>query len=197
MLEKSSNNTIDSRLLEQTGLKQTGSVDAIDSLQLKLMGADIINNIDNAEGLVGINLANIMRNPRGKYDLKLEEGDLIYIPRELQTVRVMGAVFFPTYVRFDKSFCLKDYISGAGGVSNTALRSKIFVLHPNGTSKSTRNFLGLRFYPKVMPGSQILVPQKQMDIRQKMTTGETISVLTSVTSMAAIIYSIVSNTLKN
>jgi protein involved in polysaccharide export with SLBB domain len=196
-LEKSSSNKIDAQLLEQAGLKQTGSVEAMDSLQQKLMGADIVSDIENTEGLVGINLTNIMRTPRGKFDLKLEEGDLIYVPRELQTVRIMGAVFFPTYVRYDKSYCLKDYINGAGGVSNTALRSKIFVLHPNGTSKSTRSFLGLRFYPRVMPGSQILVPQKQMDIRQKMTTGETISVMTSVTSMAAIIYSIVSNTLNN
>jgi len=196
-LEKSSSNKIDAQLLEQAGLKKTGNIEVIDSLQQKLMGADILNNIENTEGLVGINLASILANPRGKYDLKLEEGDLIYVPRELQTVRVMGAVFFPTYVRYDKSYCLKHYIDNAGGAANSAQRSKIFVLHPNGTSKSTRNFLGLRFYPKVLPGSQILVPQKQMDIRQKMTTGETISVLTSVTSMAAIIYSIVSNTLKN
>jgi len=196
-LEKSSSNTIDAKLLEQAGLKQTGGVDAIDSLQQKLMGADVINNIENTEGLVGINLKNIMRNPRGKFDLKLEEGDVIYVPRELQTVRVMGAVYFPTYVRYDNAYSLKDYINNAGGVSKSALRSKIFILYPNGTSKSTRSFLGLRFYPKVLAGSQILVPQKQMDIRQKMTTGESISVMTSVTSMAAIIYSIVSNAINN
>jgi len=196
-LEKSSNNKIDAQLLEKAGIKQAGSVEAMDSLQQKLMGADILSNIENSEGVVGINLKNIMSNPRGKYDLKLEEGDLIYVPRELQTVRVLGAVFFPTYVRYDNSYCLKDYINGAGGVSNTALRSKIFVLNPNGTSISTRSFLGFHFYPKVMPGSQIFVPQKQMDIRTKMTTGETILVMTSVTSMAAIIYSIVSSTLNN
>jgi len=195
--EKSSSNKIDVQMLEQAGLKQSGSIAAIDSLQQKLMGVDLLNNIENTEGIVGINLENIMRNPHGKFDIKLEEGDIIYVPRELQTVRVMGAVYFPTYVRYDNSYSLKDYINGAGGVSNSAQRSKIFVLNPNGTSKSTRSFLGLRFYPKVMPGSQILVPQKQIDIRQKMTTGETISVMTSVTSMAAIVYSILSNTLKN
>jgi len=196
-LEKSSSNKIDMQLLEQAGIKQTGSINAVDSLQQKLMGTDVLNNIENTEGVVGINLNNIMRNPRGKFDLKLEEGDIIYVPRELQTVRVMGAVYFPTYVRYDNTYCLKDYLNGAGGTSNMALRSKIFVLNPNGTSKSTRSFLGIKFYPKVMPGSQILVPQKQMDIRQKMTTGETISVLTSVTSMAAIVYSILSNSLNN
>jgi hypothetical protein len=48
-----------------------------------------------------------------------------------------------------------------------------------------------------MPGSQILVPQKQIDIRQKMSTGESISIMTSVTSAAAIVYSIVSNAQNN
>jgi len=196
-LEKLSNNNIDVQLLEQMGIKQNGNFEAIDSIQQKLMGTDILSNIENTEGIVGINLNNIMKNPRGKYDLKLEEGDLIYVPRELQTVRILGAVYFPTYVRYDKTYCLKDYINGAGGVSNSAQRSKIFVLYPNGTSKSTRSFLGFKVYPTIMPGSQILVPQKQMDIRQKMTTGESISVLTSVTSMAAIVYSILSNTLNN
>lgn len=197
LLEKSSSNKIDAELLQQTGLKSFNNVDAIDSLQQKLNGVDIIKNIDNTEGLVGINLTNIMRNPHGKFDLKLEEGDLIYVPRELQTVRVMGAVFFPTYVRYDQTYNLKDYLENAGGTSNMALRKKIFVLYPNGTSRSTRSFLGFKCFPKILPGTQILVPQKQMDIKQKMTTGETISVMTSVTSMAAIVYSIISNTLNN
>ena len=197
LIEKSSSNNIDADLLQKAGLKSMNNIDAIDSLQQKLNGADIIKNIENTEGIVGINLTNIMRNPRGKYDLKLEQGDVIYVPRELQTVRVMGAVYFPTYVRYDRNSTLKEYLNSAGGISSTALRSKIFVLHPNGTSSSTRNFLGIKCYPKVMPGSQILVPQKQIDIRQKMSTGESISIMTSVTSAAAIVYSIVSNAQKN
>lgn len=196
-IQKSTSSEIDANLLQQVGLNSIKGVAALDSLQEKLNGTDIVNEIEKSEGLVGIDLSQIMRNPRGKNDLILEEGDVIYIPRELQTVRVMGEVFFPTYVRYDRTSCLKDYLNSAGGTSNKALKSKIFVLYPNGTSKSTRSFLFLRFYPRVLPGSQILVPQKQIDIRQKMTTGETISVLSSVTSVAALVYSLVSNTLNS
>lgn len=196
-IQKSTSSEIDANLLQQVGLNSIKGVAALDSLQEKLNGTDIVNEIEKSEGLVGIDLSQIMRNPRGKNDLILEEGDVIYIPRELQTVRVMGEVFFPTYVRYDRTSCLKDYLNSAGGTSNKALKSKIFVLYPNGTSKSTRSFLFLRFYPRVLPGSQILVPQKQIDIRQKMTTGETISVMSSVTSVAALVYSLVSNTLNS
>lgn len=196
-IQKSTSSEIDANLLQQVGLNSIKGVAALDSLQQKLSGTDIVNNIEKSEGLVGIDLTQIMHNPRGKNDLILEEGDVVYIPRELQTVRVMGEVFFPTYVRYDKTSCLKDYLNSAGGASNKALRSKIFVLYPNGTSKSTKSFLFLRFYPRILPGSQILVPQKQIDIRQKMTTGETISVMSSVTSVAALVYSLVSNTLNS
>lgn len=196
-IQKTTSTDIDASLLQQVGLNSVKGVSAIDSLQQKLNGTEIIGEIEKTEGLVGINLNQIMRNPRGYNDLTLEEGDVVYIPRELQTVRVMGEVFFPTYVRYDKTSCLKKYLNSAGGVSKKALKSKIFVLYPNGTSKSTRSFLGIRFYPRVLPGTQILVPQKQIDISQKMTPGETISVMSSVTSVAALVYSIVSNTLNS
>lgn len=196
-LQKSSSTNIDADVLQKAGLNPLSDLSAIDSVQNQLNGSGVIQKIENTEGLVGINLKQIIRNPRGKFDLKLEEGDLIYIPRELQTVKVIGEVYFPTYVRFQTDLSLREYLNSAGGVSTKANRNKIFVLYPNGTSKSTKSFLGIRTYPKVLPGAQILVPQKQLEIKSRMTTGETISVLSSVTSMAAIVYSIIQNTQSN
>lgn len=189
-LAKKSNN-LDAKMLEELSLKDENGMDKIDSLQNKLNGGDIVNEINTVEGLVGINLNEIMQNPHGKHDIYLEEGDLIYIPKQLQTVRVMGEVFLPTYVRFDTNLSLKDYVSNAGGTTSKAVRKSIFVLYPNGTSKSTKSFLGFKFYPNITPGTQILVPRKQMDITQKMSTGETISILSTITSSAALIYSII------
>ena len=39
-------------------------------------------------------------------NLKLEEGDIIYIPREQQTVRITGQVLFPTIVCYDENYIL-------------------------------------------------------------------------------------------
>jgi len=196
-LKKSSSSSIDANLMQQVGLINLKDITAIDSLQMKLTGTTVLQEIGNTEGLVGINLKKIMQNPKGRFDLKLEEGDIIYIPRELQTIRIIGEVYFPTYVKFQHGLCVKDYLSNAGGASSKANKYKIFVLYPNGTSKSTKNFLGLRIYPRILPGTQIIVPQKQIQITQKMTPGETITVLTSTVSMAALVYSIVSNTINN
>lgn len=191
-LQKSSK--LDATLLQQIGVNNVKDISTVDSIQQT--GTEVLNNIENTEGFVGINLTKIMENPHGNFDLRLEEGDVIYIPRELQTVRVFGEVYFPTYVKYQPGESLKTYLNGAGGVSNKANTHKIFVLYPNGTSKSTKSFLGINFYPPIMPGTQIIVPQKQVEITQKMTPAERITVLSSAVSMAALVYSILSNTLK-
>ena len=187
----SSANKIDETLLEKLGAKSENGLADMDSIKEEIAGGGIAKEIEELEGLVGINLEEIMTNPGGKYDLILEEGDVLYIPRQLQTVRVMGEVFFPTYVRYDDNKSIRNYLSNAGGVTSNGLKKQIFVLYPNGSSASTRSFLWMKFYPKVTPGSQVLVPRKELDIAKRMTTGETISILSTVASMAALVYSIV------
>jgi len=192
-LQKSHTDVIDATLLQQMGVNNVKDIATFDSIQQK--DADALKNIENSEGFVGINLTKIMENPHGNFDLKLEEGDVIYIPRELQTVRVFGEVYFPAYVKYQPGESVKTYLNEAGGISNKANTHKIFVLYPNGTSKSTKSFLGINFYPPVTPGTQIIVPQKQVEIIQKMSSAERITVLSSVVSMTALVYSILSNAL--
>jgi hypothetical protein len=88
----------------------------------------------------------------------------------------------------------KGYISSAGGFSQSANKYKIFVLYPNGTARSTKSFLGIRFYPKVLPGSRIVVPEKPIEVKMKLSTAENVAILTSITSMVALIYSILKST---
>lgn len=192
---KDKNTEIDVDMLEKTGLKDKGDINAIDSLQMNLSGAEIVDKIADAEGLVGIDLQKIIDNPHGDFDLILEDGDLIYIPRQLQTVRVIGEVYFPTYIKYQRNYNFNDYLSGAGGESSKADKKRIFVLYPNGTSKSTKSFLGIKSYPKVLPGSQIIVPQKSNDLKEKLSAGESISIASTTASMLALVYSIISQTL--
>ena len=189
-LETQPSKTLDVNMLKAAGATTIQGYTAMDSIQKKLSGSNVVDKIFNTEGVVGLNLKEIMQNPGGKYDLKLEEGDIIYVPRELQTVRVLGQVLFPTMVRYDNTLKLRDYIDNAGGLSLNANRSKIFILYPNGTAKSTVTFLGLAFYPKVEPGARIVVPEKPIEIKNKLTTAETVAILTSITSVAALVYTI-------
>lgn len=189
--------TIDPTLLNELGVQGESGLANFDSIQSALNTSDIVSRINNTEGLIGIKLHDILKHPGGKSDIVIEEGDLIYIPRQVQTVRVLGEVFFPTYVQFDDTKGLKHYLRNAGGATDLAEQKHIFVLYPNGTSKSTTSFLGIKSYPRILPGSKILVPRKQVNLAKNMTTGETISVLASITSMAALVYSVVVNATAN
>jgi len=180
--------------LDAALVKASGSTDAIsdaDSIQGKMSKSSKLDKVFKSEGIVGINLMEIMKHPGGKNDFYLEEGDDIFVPRELQTVKVMGEVLFPTYIGYEKGKSLKSYISGAGGFTEQALAKKTFVLYANGTAKSTTSFLGIRHYPKLQPGARIIVPEKPTEIKNPLTAGEMVGILTSITSAMVLIYSVV------
>ena len=180
--------------LDAALVKASGSADVIsdaDSIQGKMSKSSKLDKVFKSEGIVGINLMEIMKHPGGKNDFYLEEGDDIFVPRELQTVKVMGEVLFPTYIGYEKGKSLKSYISGAGGFTEQALAKKTFVLYANGTAKSTTSFLGIRHYPKLQPGARIIVPEKPTEIKNPLTAGEMVGILTSITSAMVLIYSVV------
>ena len=57
---------------------------------------------------IGINLDKILANPKSSYDLILQEGDVLIIPKEIQTVRITGNVLYPIVTSFDKKKDLKN-----------------------------------------------------------------------------------------
>ncbi len=175
--------------LDVTMLKTAGTASAGIAMKDSLQKSAQVDKIYKNEGVVGINLAEIMKHPGSKNDFFLEEDDNIYVPRELQTVRVMGEVLFPTYVGYQKGMSLSKYINNAGGFSLQAEKKKVFVLYANGTAKSTSRFMWIRSYPKIQPGARIIVPEKPAEIKNRLSPAENIAVLTSVTSVVALIYS--------
>ena len=182
-------NKVDATMLKTAGI--TTPAGGIDSIQDKFSKSKSVDKVFKTEGIVGINLVEIMKHPGGKEDFYLEDGDDIFVPRELQTVRVMGEVLFPTYVGYEKGKSLKSYISNAGGFTEQAQAKKVFVLYANGTAKSTRHFLGIRRYPKLQPGARIIVPEKPTEIKNPLSAGEMVGILTSITSAMVLIYSVV------
>lgn len=184
-----SDNKVDATLLKTAGAAEV--LGGADSIQNKMTKSGAIDKVFKTEGIVGINLVEIMKHPGGKDDFYLEEGDDIFIPRELQTVRVMGEVLFPTYVGYQRGMRLGSYINRAGGYTEQAQKKKVFVLYANGTAKSTTRFLGIRFYPKLQPGARIIVPEKPTEIKNPLSAGEMVGILTSITSAMVLIYSVV------
>ena len=120
---------------------------------------DVTVNEDQYQ-FVSINLEKIIAaTSASKYDVQLQEGDILYIPTFNETVSVSGDVLYPVAVKYEEGATLKDYINQAGGFNNTALKSKAYVVEANGVVKRTHQFLGIRFYPEIAAGAQIFVPQ--------------------------------------
>ncbi len=137
---------------------------------------------------IGIDLVDALNNPGGVNDLFLNEGDILDIPKEPQTVKVTGEVLYPNSVKFTASFSVKDYISQAGGFTSSSARKRIYVLYSNGSVKRAKNLLFLKFYPRIEKGSEIIVPQKVKVGNTSQQIVSIVSVLTgTVTSIIGII----------
>lgn len=144
---------------------------------------------EEAETTISINLEKILKKPGSVDDLFLKEGDQLVIPKELQTVSLTGAVLYPVTIPYIKGKSLKNYILRAGGKSDESRPKRSYVIYANGSVKSTKGFIVFRHYPRVEPGSTIVVPKKLE--KKGLSTSETISLGTAISSMALIIITII------
>lgn len=139
---------------------------------------------------VAINLKLIMNNPGSETDFFLNNGDRIYIPEYLPTVKITGSVQNPFSIAFESGKTAKYYIDRSGGFNTDAHKRKTYVRYANGTTAVTKSFL-IKNYPEIQPGSQIIVPQKPE--KKATDSGKWIawaSVLSSLVLSAATIHNI-------
>ncbi|MBV7528995.1 SLBB domain-containing protein [Chitinophaga sp. sic0106] len=165
----------------------------INKLQDSADIARVKESVSRHEQLLGINLDQILKSPGSKYDLLLEEGDVIRVPKKLQTVQLFGEVYFPKKVRFDNGYTFRDYIHGAGGFTSQALKRRSYIVYPNGEVKNTKKVLFFNSYPKVKPGAEVYVPARKD--RKGLTSGEAVGLASALASVALVIVTIL-NTVK-
>ena len=159
---------------QETGVKDTLSA----VVEQKLMQSD----------LVGIQLSRILAAPASRYDLIVEDGDVIRVPKQLQTVRVTGEVLNPNNIVYSPGKGFKQYVNGAGGFTSSALKKGAYIKYANGSVESARKFLFFNNFPKVRPGAEILVPKRA--VTERLTAQSWIGIGTALASMAAIIVSL-------
>ena len=134
---------------------------------------------------IGINLEQIIKNPGLKSDLLLEDGDIIIIPKKLETVRLRGELLYPTTVRHSPARGLKYYINSAGGFDLKAKRGSTYVVYANGDVARTKKFLFFNLYPKAEPGCEVIVPKKS--VKNPLAASQ---ILNFTTGLAALILAI-------
>ncbi len=115
----------------------------------------------NTEEPVSIDLNKALQNKNSKYDVVLQENDIVYIPEVNPFVTVQGKVQSPLKIAYDKDHSsLSYYIDKAGGFGVRPWRKRVFITYPNGRSKRTKNFFFIHFYPAVEEGCTITVPDR-------------------------------------
>ncbi|MGY6521268.1 MAG: SLBB domain-containing protein [Mongoliitalea sp.] len=183
---------IDRKISERGGdqADKRGGLMADDFRQETLEGlAEMDENIGRIEvktkEMVGINLIAILNNPGGPNDLILQEGDVISIPKELQTVRMRGEVLFPTTARYREDAGFKQYISRAGGFTEKSRRGRSYVVYANGDVQRTRKFFFINNYPAIEPGAEIIVPRKPE--RESMSAQAWLGIGTSLATLALLL----------
>ena len=127
-------------------------------------------------------------------NLLLHPGDVLYMPKRLNTVTVVGSVLNPVTIPYDPKHSVSKYIEFAGGYKDYADPDKSYVLLPNGMSiHPKRSLLFFNSNNDIYPGSTIIVPRKARPL-SGLSFAEAISpVLANLSITMASINSISSN----
>lgn len=131
---------------------------------------------------VGIRLDEALEDPDDINNIRLQEGDIIRIPRNLNTVRVEGGVLSPVTMRFVPGRGLQGYIDNAGGTTDRGQRHRAYIVYANGEVDRVRRFLYIKSNPEVDPGATIIVPEEPAG--RQLSPQERISIASSVASTA-------------
>jgi protein involved in polysaccharide export with SLBB domain len=89
----------------------------------------------------------------------LEDGDELFVPRNLSTVSVLGEVYNPATFRLDaKAPTVRHYLDIAGGPKETADKKAIYIVRANGNVISSK-VMRIDNLP-LEPGDVVIVPVK-------------------------------------
>lgn len=143
-------------LRENVTTKINKIVDSAGNIKLDSVKTEVT---DSSGEPVSIDLVKALKYKNSKYDIVMQEGDIVFIPEINPFVSVKGTVQSPLKLTFDKEHTnVSYYVDKAGGFGLRPWRSRIYVQYANGKSKRTHTFFFIHFYPKVQEGSTVNVP---------------------------------------
>ena len=154
---------------------KTASVDGIsilrDSIQIPVNGNKLLS-----------------QGSSSKFNFELVSGDEINVPGINNTVVISGEVQQEGIININKPINAKLAIESVGVFTNNSIKREVYVEYQNGLRKVTKNFLFFKLYPRVLPGSKVVVPERDEN-RDKTSVGEIVGYTTSLVSIIALIKS--------
>ncbi len=172
----------------KTGIEKETSIDAVNKLNKVVSDKDSSQNVGDELlrdfDKIPLNLSKILKSPGELDDIVLKSNDEIFIPKFDGLVKISGEVLLSTQVPFQTDRKFSDYINSAGGFTSMALKNKAYIVYANGMASSTKRFLFFKSYPKVLPGSEIVIPKERE--KKGASTAEIIGLASALASLAGV-----------
>ena len=121
---------------------------------------------------------------RTPFDIELEEGDRLHIPKKPQTVQVVGSVLNETSFVFEPYRRHSYYIQKAGGYGVNADRKRTYLLKADGSAVRVGN---LKKPPHLEEGDTVVVPEKIQVTSRMRDTAHIIDMVYKVAISAAVV----------
>ena len=171
---------------------QAKQIEDLENIDLNLGKKDSIQNKlakklteDLKYATIPVDWRNIVKDPNDKTNVTLFAGDEIEVSIYNESVKVTGSVLLTSEIPYEKGKGFDYYLSSVGGTDAKGWKKKAYIIYPNGKAAVSNTFLFIRSYPKVLPGSQIVIPEKPET--RKMSTGEWVSIGSIITSIALLV----------
>jgi protein involved in polysaccharide export with SLBB domain len=171
---------------------QAKQIEELENVNINLGKKDSIQNKltkklkeDLKYATIPVEWRKIVKNPGDNTNVTLFPGDEIEVSVYNESVKVTGNVLLTSEIPYNRGKGFNYYLDAVGGTDAKGWKKKAYIIYPNGKAAVSSTFFFIRSYPKVLPGSQIVVPEKPET--KKMSTGEWVSIGSVITSIALLI----------
>ena len=118
----------------------------------------MLKELENIQA-VGRMVISLSRDEYTKHNqLLVENGDMLLIPSQKQTVTVVGEVQHASTHFFDEEFSFEEYIAKAGGIKPRADDERSYIIRANGSVVIPEQQLWFSAEKHIKPGETIVVP---------------------------------------
>jgi protein involved in polysaccharide export with SLBB domain len=174
---------------------QAKQIEDLENVDINLGKNDSIQNkitkklkVDLKYATVPVDWRKILKNPNKDENIILFPGDQIEIAQNSESVKVTGNVLLTSEIPYQPGKGFNYYLNAVGGVDSKGWKKKAYIVYPNGKADVASSFLFFKSYPKVLPGSQIVVPEKPAT--KGISTTEVISIASVLASLAGVVIAI-------
>jgi protein involved in polysaccharide export with SLBB domain len=174
---------------------QAKQIEDLENVDINLGKNDSIQNkitkklkVDLKYATVPVDWRKIIKNPNKDENIILFPGDQIEIAQNSESVKVTGNVLLTSEIPYQPGKGFNYYLNAVGGIDSKGWKKKAYIVYPNGKADVASSFLFFKSYPKVLPGSQIVVPEKP--VTKGISTTEVISIASVLASLAGVVIAI-------